>query len=37
VKWIPSAGDYGVGLEIYGLMLEGKKFYERLQEIAVQQ
>ena len=27
----------GVGLEHYALLEEGKKFYERLQEIAVQQ
>jgi len=33
VKWIPVAGDYGVGLEIHGLLFEGKRFYERLQEI----
>jgi len=26
---------YGVGFELYALLLEGKKFYERLQEIAV--
>jgi hypothetical protein len=28
-----SAGDYGVGYELYVLLMEGKKFYERLQEV----
>jgi hypothetical protein len=30
-------GTAGVGLEHYALLEEGKKFYERLQEIAIQQ
>ena len=34
IQRITSAGDYGVGYELYALLLEGEKFYERLQEIA---
>jgi hypothetical protein len=35
IQRITSAGDYGVGHELYALLPEGKKFYERLQEIAM--
>jgi hypothetical protein len=35
IQEIPSINNhYGVGYEVYALLLEGKKFYERLQEIA---
>jgi hypothetical protein len=38
VQEIPSINNhYGVGYEVYALLLEGKKFYERLREIAAQQ
>jgi hypothetical protein len=37
IQRITSAGDYGVGNELYALLVEGKKFYERLQEISIQQ
>ena len=34
IQEIPSINNhYGVGYELYALLLEGKKFYERLQEI----
>lgn len=37
IQEIPSiTNHYGVGYELYALLLEGKKFYERLQEIPVQ-
>lgn len=35
IQEIPSIHNhYGVGFELYALLLEGKKFYESLQEIA---
>jgi hypothetical protein len=35
IQEIPSINNhYGVGYELYALLWEGKKFYERLQEIA---
>ena len=35
IQEIPSIHNhYGVGYELYALLLDGKKFYERLQEIA---
>ncbi len=37
IQQIPGAGNFGVGQEIYALLLEGKRFYERLQEIGMQQ
>lgn len=33
IQRITSAGDYGVGFELYALLMEGKRLYERLQEI----
>ena len=33
VQQMPGVGLFGVGREIYALLLEGKKFFERLQEI----
>jgi hypothetical protein len=36
IQEIPSIHNhYGVGYELYALLLEGKKFYERLQEVAI--
>src|ERR1039457_2813122 len=35
IQQIPDAGTIGVGQEAYALLMDGKKFYERLQEIAV--
>jgi hypothetical protein len=35
IQEIPSiTNHYGVGYDVYALLVEGKKFYERLQEIA---
>jgi hypothetical protein len=37
VQEIPSINNhYGVGYEVYALLWDGKKFYERLQEIAIE-
>jgi hypothetical protein len=33
IQRITSAGDYGVGHEIYALVREGERFYEHLREI----
>jgi hypothetical protein len=33
IQRVENGGMYGVGLEVYALLLEGQKFYERLQEI----
>jgi hypothetical protein len=33
IQRIENAGMYGVGMDLYALLMEGKKFYERLQEI----
>jgi hypothetical protein len=35
IQRVENAGMYGVGKDLYALLLEGKKFYEHLQEIAV--
>lgn len=34
IQRVENAGMYGVGHDLYALLMEGKKFYERLQEIA---
>ena len=36
VQHIPDGGQYGVGHDQYALLMEGKQFYERLQQIAVE-
>lgn len=37
IQAIPSINNhYGVGYELYALLMEGKKFYERLQETAAE-
>jgi hypothetical protein len=36
IQYVNSAGSYGVGRDIYALLAEGKKFFERIQEIAAQ-
>jgi hypothetical protein len=36
IQQVREAGQYGVGYDIYGLLMEGKKFYERLQEITIE-
>lgn len=36
IQFVNSAGTYGVGRDIYALLAEGKKFCERIQEIAAQ-
>jgi hypothetical protein len=37
VQQIAGIGHYGVGHDLYALLMEGKKFHERLQEIEVKQ
>ena len=34
IQRVENAGMYGVGNDLYALLMEGKKFYERLQEIS---
>lgn len=36
VQHVNDAGMYGVGFDPYALLLEGKRFYERLQEIGME-
>jgi hypothetical protein len=36
VQEISNTGMYGVGQDLYALLMEGKRFYERLQEIGEQ-
>jgi hypothetical protein len=37
IQRVENVGMYGVGQDLYALLMEGKKFYERLQEIAEQE
>jgi hypothetical protein len=34
IQRVENAGMYGVGQDLYALLMEGKRFYERVQEIA---
>jgi hypothetical protein len=36
IQAVENAGMYGVGQDIYALLMEGAKFYERLQEISAE-
>jgi hypothetical protein len=35
IQRVENVGMYGVGQDLYALLMEGKKFHERLQEIAI--
>ena len=37
IQHVENVGMYGVGQDLYALLIEGKKFYERLQDIAVKE